>query len=866
MRLKSVAFLLLLLAAFGAGVYYLALPGPELSAPGLEAAAQEHPVAPTAHEAAPDPAGAGQEPGAEEARKVAPAPLEEPGRESHRVFGRVQDALGAPLAGVEVTLMPVFAHGPVRTWEPLARVQSAADGSWELRRPRVELPDRLTLLANKQGFVRGRADVAAAEGPETEVPAFVLREACVVEGQVKDEGGRPVAGARVFAPFGGWGGAGEVKSDEQGRYRLGGIAPGKTRLTVDAEGFALAFKDLEVAPAPVPLRADFQLGRGLSISGRVVSVTGLPVAGARVDLTRHSEQRAGVSLIVLGGGEGAETDGEGRFLISGLEKGHYEVRANAEGHLPARREKVEAGDQGVLLQLGLGGGIRGVALDPAGAALPEGRVACRPDSGGPDLEGMRFDRDALGLPGRARRGAAEWKAEDKGAFRVEGLAPGLWRVRIEAPGCAPREVEANVLAGVVTDLGAVKLDKGAWLEVTVRGTGDAPLAGAQVKALPEAGPDLPVVMGLPGGASRAVRANRAGQPPIPFGESGAPSGRTDAEGKVRLEGLAPGSWIVEAEHPEYAPGKAGPFALAAGQGAEAGLGLRPGGSLVVLVRDRQGRPKAEASVEIEGPYRRVERSDAQGLARFTRLPAGAYGVRLSRMMQVRMGNVAIGTNISGEDKEVPVAVAEGETARLELTAPGTWTLRGTVTGPNGPASGVRIACGSRSFFSGPQTLSGADGSWRLEDVPAGKLDLRWARKGAPVESTRVLELGEEGGEWEGNLELPTGVIEGRVLDAQGKPVADALVTIDEAAAGGVQVTRAIGVVMLGSNRRLPPMELPGLDAPEPVRTDAEGRFRVEQVPAGRWRVGTRQEDGSPGKGPVVVEVPAGGRAKAEPRL
>jgi len=143
MRLKSVAFLLLLLAAFGAGVYYLALPGPELSAPGLEAAAQEHPVAPAAHEAAPDPAGAGQEPGAEEARKVAPAPLEEPGRESHRVFGRVQDALGAPLAGVEVTLMPVFAHGPVRTWEPLARVQSAADGSWELRRPRAELPDRL---------------------------------------------------------------------------------------------------------------------------------------------------------------------------------------------------------------------------------------------------------------------------------------------------------------------------------------------------------------------------------------------------------------------------------------------------------------------------------------------------------------------------------------------------------------------------------------------------------------------------------------------------------------------------------------------------------------------------------------------------
>ncbi len=192
-------------------------------------------------------------------------------------------------------------------------------------------------------------------------------------GQVVDEEGKPIAGARVTlqqperAPRG----ADEVRyratTDPQGRYRLRDIPrwaidgkPLDVRLTVTKEGYAgvqtprVTLTDGEIEkPAIVdPVR----LERGVSFGGIVVDHRGQAVAGASVQ-SRQAYVGAGVS----GPPQTTLTDANGRFLIRGLHRGvtvvfafYEKVRASgaflADGaaeeiriKLPERMEDLRAG-------------------------------------------------------------------------------------------------------------------------------------------------------------------------------------------------------------------------------------------------------------------------------------------------------------------------------------------------------------------------------------------------------------------------------------------------------------------------------------------------------------------------------------------
>jgi hypothetical protein len=85
--------------------------------------------------------------------------------------------------------------------------------------------------------------------------AFVLRDGIPLEGRVVDSKGRPVPGASVALGLGDRApSAGNIrtKADAEGRFRFAHVEPGRSRLFVEADGFAPGHPSVAVGPGGEP--------------------------------------------------------------------------------------------------------------------------------------------------------------------------------------------------------------------------------------------------------------------------------------------------------------------------------------------------------------------------------------------------------------------------------------------------------------------------------------------------------------------------------------------------------------------------------------------------------------------------------------
>jgi len=147
-------------------------------------------------------------------------------------------------------------------------------------------------------------------------------------------------------------------------------------------------------------------------------------------------------------------------------------------------------------------------------------------------------------------GAAERRTFTGGAFRWEGLAPATYVVRVLAPPYAPAERRARVdppAAGAPS--GAARPD----VEIAFALAAAGGIAG-EVREAPSGTP-------LPG---MRVAAYRAG---VPGEDPGAPAAvaRSGADGAFRLDGLAPGDYLLFASDAEHEDARAGPLHVAPGE-------------------------------------------------------------------------------------------------------------------------------------------------------------------------------------------------------------------------------------------------------------------------------------------------------------
>ena len=148
-----------------------------------------------------------------------------------------------------------------------------------------------------------------------------------------------------------------------------------------------------------------------TVAGRALDLAAEPLAGATVELTADPpDGRVPVAT--------AKTSLTGSFRMENVPTGTYRVRARSPAHIEAwaRVEVASPGGARVELRLAPSAVLAGHIEDERGTRVPLARVL------------------AFAVAEAGASGLHQTRADDRGEFRLSGLAPGAHRVLIEAPG------------------------------------------------------------------------------------------------------------------------------------------------------------------------------------------------------------------------------------------------------------------------------------------------------------------------------------------------------------------------------------------------------------------------------------------------
>ncbi|HET6203352.1 MAG TPA: carboxypeptidase-like regulatory domain-containing protein [Planctomycetota bacterium] len=793
----------------------------------------------------------------------APAAAEKAGGAA--LLGRVVSADGSPVSGARVALregagaVPFVAMLRRARGEPLRseleeerRAVSRADGTFEFS----AAPEGKALSAavEAEGFLEATLpSITLARGERKDVGEIRLTREGLVAGTVSDPSGRPVAGARVSidldpaqvmrrAPFF----MDEEKTDDQGRYRLGGLPAGKVRVLASAEGWRESRSDeVEVRAGENVERVDVRLQSGRSIAGRVLANDGKPIEGAEVYAMpeeRAAGARASFSIFRR---EANRTDASGRYEVAGLADGTYRVEVEAEGFAHASKQGVAVGSAGTDFRLDPLSGLVGRVLDGRTGKPPASFRARAMREGFPGARFMDTGSDATG--------------REDGSFEIGGLEPGTYRVEVRADGFAPATAgPIAVVAGAPADAGSIAIQPGSALRVKVVEAGDgSPIVGAEVSVAPaekEGPPGMPPVRLLGPAGARLVAF-----PGLPETQDAAR--KTGADGIAEVPGLAEGSYLVRVRAKDHASVRKEVF-VAAANPTEVDAALAKGGTVKGLVLRANGEPYSGARVflasAVESGVEEEASSGSDGEYRFEHVAPGDWRVGLSEEAPVRFGGGggaifvrSVRAGMPGEERGVLVSVAEGETATVDLREKETGAVSGRVTEVGEPVAGVRVSLSREGqprlpFLSDLTAESGADGHFRIEAVPAGRYTLTAQKTGAAVPAEEEVQV--SGGEAVVDVELPRGVIEGTIRDAQtGSGLGGVEVSVarerEPGPSGRPRAAMAVSVAFArggpgGGGRTTVRMG----DGRESVKTDAEGKYRLEGIPPGSYVV-TASMDG-----------------------
>jgi hypothetical protein len=348
--------------------------------------------------------------------------------------GTVVDARERPIEGVRVSVETKERASR----ESLVRVEGAHFGA----RPAVtDAEGRFTIANAPSGevrvsfaheeFVDATVDASIPAAAERyELRPVTLRDGLAVEGVVVDEEGRGVAGAFLWVTVGTEGATldGESSSsdvsDEKGRFRVGGLAPGKATLHASAQGHVPA--SLAVTPGEAALRVVVE--RGVRVRGRV-SHGGRGLAGAVVTASRDAtggDAAGGVAV--------AHTRGDGTFELGPVPRGgRFRLRVEHDEYRPLETAaSAWEGEREFVLESG--GTLEGIVAFADGMPVAAARVRITE----PDGRTVHVATDATGRfrAGGFSRASVTVVLEDSGELglveqRIEEVALGTIRLVAE---------------------------------------------------------------------------------------------------------------------------------------------------------------------------------------------------------------------------------------------------------------------------------------------------------------------------------------------------------------------------------------------------------------------------------------------------
>ena len=659
-----------------------------------------------------------------------------------RYAGRVVSARGTPAPGVQVVLSTPHL-------EPVVRVTTTdAQGRFSLMAAGSRENELFAETAAHDAF-------AFVESAPREDLVLTLEPGGFLEGTVRDDAGKALAGARIRASrMGpqGYSEHGHALTDATGHYRLGPLP--STPLFFRAS--AAQFLDTEATlhpfhPDTEPL--DFTLKRAFSVEGLLVDDEGQPVAGMMVWLREDapSDRVRSAHRIMRTG----RSDAAGRFVVETGYTGPGWIQVFDPSFLDAQLA-VDIPSREVRMVLHRGASVSVTVLSAAGAPLHDVTVT---------------------LWKREERGVAESTGvtDEQGRVTLRGVRPGgyvveaLLRTRaVDQHASRPVDVTEEEVPEV-----SLRLEEGKTLRGRVVNTRGQPLARVAVRA------------SVPQGGAPRYR-EREPDPDVDRYDSydeEAPEGvLTDEEGRFTLRHLSAPRYVLTASltgHQFDAARSQG----GTPEGAES-LTVESQASEVRLVMRRmqyaRGRVVAEGGAALES----FEVNDEQ-----PRTPDGTFELRVEKTGDWRLRVEAEGFaplerthTVDGEDDLDlgTLTLKRGRTMRV--------LLRDAVTGV--PYSGrLRIHTGAtltvavsyriraEGALDGPpypdlhRSVPTPDGTLLLEHLPTTAFVLELD---APLYLPLHMTVGAEEETLTARLE-PGARVTGHVRDTQGRPAPAALV-------------------------------------------------------------------------------------------
>lgn len=166
-------------------------------------------------------------------------------------------------------------------------------------------------------------------------------------------------------------------SDDDGRFRLDGIATGPVNLVAVAPGYVMKRPSGLTLEEGKPIRnLEITLARGTTIVGRVTDADGKPLDGVSIAPARDTSASATIGEPIWG--EMATTDASGNYRLDAVGRGERTFRFAKDG-LPSlnRAVKVAGRELRLDVQLSRGATIEGIVTTESGAPIEGAHVSVR---------------------------------------------------------------------------------------------------------------------------------------------------------------------------------------------------------------------------------------------------------------------------------------------------------------------------------------------------------------------------------------------------------------------------------------------------------------------------------------------------------
>ncbi len=489
-----------------------------------------------------------------------------------QVRGKVVDANGSPVEGAHVRLRWPR-KDQKHTWllkaeDAAEMVTTGTDGEFEF--PRVE-SGQYSLRIWHEDYVKlhGRRIDVVDSGDIVDIGTFTLTRGSEIFGTVSEAGGSPAAGVTVSVDHGPWFERGQIPpatTDEQGTFRLTGLAPEPTDLILAIGGEPVAALE-DVRPnASEPLLVELPERSSLALF--VMDQQGQPAADASVFLFPSDELMMKTSgPITTGLFRDAQAGTDGHLRFDDLLSGAWTVQAGRAGEEVAVEE---------------------ILLEPGELHEFELTLENR-DSLAPTVVTVTDAVDRP-VPGAT---VHFWPGEQGHTFRITDasgvvtipLDPGDTIIAVSHPKYADAFIEVLIEAN--DNHVAIQLEPGLEIAGSIRAPDGTLLVFADVEARA-----LQTETGEPG--SEAVT-----QQPASYEAARAV---TTGTGRFRLAGLTPGRYLVTAQAPGFSrTGRPEPIVLDDRSVGGIDIVLDPGGSVIGTVTGLHPADLARVKVILASP-------------------------------------------------------------------------------------------------------------------------------------------------------------------------------------------------------------------------------------------------------------------------